>query len=149
MRTRRGEGEYAHPPTEIGSSTPSGLTTMRRSTDDAFWPWMLSSSSNITPGVDDPQAALELDRLQLVRVSRLRGNGAHLHNDAHVIKEGKNYCYLARRRTLARLNVLIRLLLPTFGKPTTPTVTFCDALGLYALRRRSNAGAVPDARFVR
>jgi hypothetical protein len=47
------------------------------------------------------------------------------------------------------LRVLIRLLLPTFGKPTTPTVTLCAALGLYALRRRSNAGAVPEARFVR
>ena len=41
-----------------------------------------------TRRVDDPQAALELDRLQLVRVSRLRGNGAHLHyNDARVIKK--------------------------------------------------------------
>ena len=92
-----------------------------------------------------------LDRLQLLRVSRLRGNGTYLHhNEARVIKNGKNhYYYLARGRTLTRLSVLIRLLLPTFGKPTTPTVTFCDALGLYALRRRSNAGAVPDARFVR
>ena len=90
------------------------------------------------------------DRLQLVRVSRLRGNGAHLHyNDAHVIKEGNYYYYLARRRTLARLSALVRPLLPTLGKPTTPTVTFCDALGLYALKRRSNVGAVPDARFVR
>jgi hypothetical protein len=35
------------------------------------------------------------------------------------------------------------------GEPTMPTVTLCAALGLYALRRRSNAGAVPDARFVR
>ena len=50
---------------------------------------------------------------------------------------------------MARLSVLIRLLLPTLGKPTTPTVTLCDALGLYALRRRSSAGAVPEARFVR
>jgi hypothetical protein len=87
-----------------------------------------------TRRVDDPQAALELDRLQLHRVSRLRGNGTHLHhNEARVIKNGKN-CYLARRRTLAHLSVLIRLLLPTLGKPTTPTVTLCDALGLYALR---------------
>ena len=47
--------------------------------------------------VDDPQTALELDRLQLLRVSRLRGNGTHLHhNDAGVIKNGKNCYYLAR-----------------------------------------------------
>ena len=49
-----------------------------------------------TRRVDDPQATLELDRLQLLRVSRLRGNGTHLHhNDARVIKNGKNYYYLA------------------------------------------------------
>jgi hypothetical protein len=45
--------------------------------------------------------------------------------------------------------VLIRVLLPTFGKPTRSTVTLWVALGLYALRRRNNAGAVPEARFVR
>ena len=38
MKTRRGEGEYAHPPTEIESSTSSGLITFRRSTDDSSWP---------------------------------------------------------------------------------------------------------------
>jgi hypothetical protein len=39
--------------------------------------------------VDDPQAALELNRLQL-RVSRLRRNGTHLHKeDPRVIKNGK------------------------------------------------------------
>ena len=50
MRTRRGKGKYAHPPMEIGSSTSSGWTTLRRSTDDSFWPWMVSSTSNMTPG---------------------------------------------------------------------------------------------------
>ena len=50
---------------------------------------------------------------------------------------------------MARLSVLIRLLLPTFGKPTTPTVMLCAALGLYALSRRRSAGAVPEERFVR
>jgi hypothetical protein len=40
---------------------------------------------------------------------------------------------------MACLSVLIRLLLPTFGKRTMPTETQCDALGLYALRRWSNA----------
>jgi hypothetical protein len=40
------QGEDAHSPTEIGSLTFSGLTTLRRSTDDSFCPpWMLSSSS--------------------------------------------------------------------------------------------------------
>ena len=95
------------------------------------------------PRVDDPQATLELDRLQLLHVSRLHDNGTHLqHNEADVIKNGKNYYYyLARRRTLARLSVLIKLLLLTLGKPTTPTVTLCDAFGLYALRR-SNGGGI-------
>jgi len=103
-----------------------------------------------TWGIDYPQAALELNRLQLFRVPRLRCDGTHLHHyDARGVKKGTIVRRETRRRTLARLSVLIRLLLPTFGKPTTPTVTLCAALGLYALRRRSNAGAVPDARFVR
>lgn len=38
-------------PMDIGSSTSSGLTTLRRSTDDSFWPCIPSSSSSkITPG---------------------------------------------------------------------------------------------------
>ena len=28
----------------------SSLTTLRRSTDDSFWPWTLPSSSNVIPG---------------------------------------------------------------------------------------------------
>ena len=45
--------------------------------------------------------------------------------------------------------MLIRLLLLTLGNPTMPMVTLCAVLGLYALRRQSNAGAVPNAMFVR
>jgi hypothetical protein len=84
--------------------------------------------------VDDPQAALELNRLQLLRVPRLRRNGTYLHHDdACVKKKWKKKKAIEPRetqRTLARLSVLIRLLLPTLGKPTTPTVTLCAALGL-------------------
>ena len=52
----------AHPPTEIGSSTPSGLTTLRKSTDDS--PLALDTVVVFkynTWRVDDPQAALELN----------------------------------------------------------------------------------------
>lgn len=62
-------------------------------------------------------------------------------------------CYISaycdHRVTLALFSELIRLLLPTLGNPTTPTVTLCAALGLYALRRRRREGAVDDERFVR
>ena len=41
---------------------------------------------------DNPQAALELNRLQLLRVSRLRRNGTHLHTTMHASsKEKKNH----------------------------------------------------------
>jgi uncharacterized protein (TIGR03382 family) len=50
--------------------------------------------------------------------------------------------------TLALFNELIRLLFPTLGYPTTPTVMLC-ALGLYALRRRRREGAVEDERCAR
>jgi hypothetical protein len=53
------------------------------------------------------------------------------------------------RITLARLRALIKLLLPTFGKPTTPTVTEIAELGRYALMRRMSAGAVGEFWFVR
>jgi len=43
---------------------------------------------------------------------------------------------------------LIRLLFPTFGYPTTPTVTL-RAVGLYALSRFRSAGAVAEEMFVR
>ena len=57
---------------------------------------------------------------------------------------------MEERLTLARLSVLIKLLLPTLGNPTTPTVILCAALGLYALSKRRSAGAVPvDDKFVR
>jgi hypothetical protein len=52
-------------------------------------------------------------------------------------------------RALARLSALIRLLLPTFGKPTTPTVTDVAALGRYALMSLRSAGAVGEERLVR
>ena len=38
--------------------------------------------------VDDLEATLELDRLQLLRASQLRGNGTRPHHsDAHIIKK--------------------------------------------------------------
>jgi hypothetical protein len=61
------------------------------------------------------------------------------------IKNGNIYIQPkeTRRRTLARLSGLIRLLLPMLAKPKTPAVMHvmlcCAALGLYALRGRSNA----------
>jgi hypothetical protein len=93
--------------------------------------------------VDDPQAALELNRLQLLRVSRLRRNGTRLNARPSSKTHQKHQNII--RRTLARLSALIRPLLPTLwlGKPTTPTVTLCAALGLYALRSQSNAGRGP------
>ncbi len=54
----------------------------------------------------------------------------------------------ATAHTLERLSELMRLLLPTFGYPTMPTVMLC-AEGLYALSRRRSAGAVEEERFVR
>ena len=42
----------------------------------------------------------------------------------------------------------MRLLLPTLGYPTMPTVMLC-AVGLYALSRRRRAGAVEDDRLER
>ena len=44
---------------------------------------------------------------------------------------------------------MIKLLLPTFGYPTTPTVTLCAALGLYAFNNRTRAGAVFEERLER
>lgn len=52
-------------------------------------------------------------------------------------------------RTLALFKLLIKLLFPTFGNPTTPTVTLCAALGLYAFNNFSKLGAVLEERFVR
>ena len=72
--------------------------------------------------VDDLQAALKLNQLQLLRVSWLRRNGTHLQHDGICAIKMKNYS--------------------TKGNITAH-------LGLYALRRRSNAGAVLDAMFVR
>lgn len=104
--------------------------------------------------VDDPRAALELGLTATPScVPAAPKNGPHLHHDdVCVIKMGKRIFIQpreTRRRTLARLSVSIRLLLPTFGKPGTPTGTLCAVLGLYTLSSRSHAGAVPDARFVR
>src|SRR6266851_7668069 len=69
--------------------------------------------------VDNAQAMLELNRLQFLGVSRLRCNGTHLHGDAPSKGHDKHSRLKTNAmRTLARLRVLIRLLLPTFGKPT-------------------------------
>ena len=51
-------------------------------------------------------------------------------------------------RTFERFKELMRLLFPTLGYPTTPTVMLW-ALGLYALSSRSSAGAVDEERFER
>jgi hypothetical protein len=68
-------------------------------------------------------------------VSRLRHDGTHLYrDDARIIKNANIYIQPreTRQRTLARLSGLIRLLLPMLGKPKTPAVMLCAALGLYA-----------------
>ena len=73
---------------------------------------MLSLSSNMTPGESRiRKATLELNRLQPLRVCP----GTHLHQDDAPAPFER---------------VEIRLLLPTLGKPTTPTVALCAALGL-------------------
>lgn len=46
------------------------------------------------------------------------------------------------RRTLTLFSALTRLLLPTFGYPTTPTVMLCLPDGLYAFRSFTRAGEV-------
>jgi hypothetical protein len=70
-------------------------------------------------------------------VSRLYRDGTHLyHDDARIIMIKNGNIYIqpreTRRRTLARLIGLIRLLLPMLGKPKTQAVMLCAALGLYA-----------------
>lgn len=62
--SKRGRKEDAHSPTEIGSLMSLGLTTLHRSTEGSFQAWMLSLSSNMTPGEfnrDNPQVMLELN----------------------------------------------------------------------------------------
>jgi len=48
------------------------------------------------------------------------------------IKErvGRKDMSARQEQTLDRFRELIKLLLPTFGNPTTPTVTLCAAFGL-------------------
>jgi hypothetical protein len=50
MRSRRGVGVGCTPTYGDRVVDIFGLTTMGRSTDDSFWPWVLSSSSNMRPG---------------------------------------------------------------------------------------------------
>jgi len=80
LRSRRGAERRADLATEIGSSTSSGLTTLRRSTE-CHGRLLAIVVKNDRRRVDDPQATLELNGLQFLRVSRLRCNGTHLHGD--------------------------------------------------------------------
>ena len=78
LRERRGAHRRADLQTEIGSST---LMTLRRSTECHGRLLLAIVVKNDRWRVDDPQATLELNGLQFLRVSRLRCNRTHLHGD--------------------------------------------------------------------
>src|SRR6267154_237476 len=123
-----------HRPTEIGSSTSSGLTALRRRTDYSFWHWTLMLSSNITPWrADNTQAALLCPGYAAMAHTFITTIYASSKMDLKEIQPRET-----RRRTLAHLSVWIRLPLPTLGNLTTPRVMLGAALGLYALRKRSD-----------
>ena len=134
---------------EVVSSTPSALTTLRRSTDNHVSSLYSLVAVKDTGRVDYPQHTLELNRLQLLRTSRrLERHGtpsrARLNN-------GRSQAVMKEKAAhLTRLRVLIRLPLPTFKKPTTRLngdALCCARLG-HLEKTEEIASAVPKERLV-
>ena len=98
--------------------------------------------------INNLEATLQLDRLQVLGMSRVCCNCAPLAKK-RTFRTQRPHANERREWTLDRFSELIRLLLPTFGNQTTPTITLCAALGLQAFKSRSSAGAVAHDRFDR
>jgi hypothetical protein len=99
--------------------------------------------------VNDAQATLELNGLQFLRVSRLRCNGAHLHSDAPSKGRDKHSWLKMNAMThLGTFEGVDQTALADIREADDADGDTCVALGFYTLRRESNAGAVPEPRFV-
>ena len=72
--------------------------------------------------------ALELNRLQLLRVFRLRRNGTHLHDDARVIKNENKINNLAQGNTTTHLGLFERVDQTAFANVGEANDTDGDAL---------------------
>ena len=120
----------------MGSLMPSNLTALGRGIDE--------SKKNLTPHVvvvkndagraEDPHPALELNRLQLPHMSRLRRHGVHLPVRLFIIANLKG-----EPRKEADLDVLERVNNAAFANvqmSTRPTAMF----GPYTWRWRRRAG---------
>ena len=113
-----------------------------------LFPSSKSSSSKTTPG----ESMIFSPRSSCTVCSSFvwPGCAATAHTYRTASKAYDMHCDLRVRWSLTfdRLSELMRLLLPTLGYPTMPTVMLCE-LGLYALSSRRSAGAVEDERFDR
>ena len=78
--------------------------------------------------INDLEATLQLDRSQVLGMFVLQ-LPAPCKKKRNVSAQ-RRHANERRKRTLGRFRELIKLLLPTFENPTTPTVTFCATLGL-------------------